>query len=545
MAENWNPDYLAEYKRRIELFDNMHDDPYFLAACKLHYKYNPIDFISDVCVTYDPRVSDPMPRLMPFILFPRQIEFVTFLHQCLNEKQHGLIEKARDVGASYLCVAFTVWLWLFYPETAIGWGSRKEEYVDKKGDTKAIFPKIRQLIEYVPPLLLPKDFNMERDATYMKIINPENGAIISGEAGANQGRGSRNTIYFKDESAHYEQAELIEAALGDNTDVAIDISSVNGTNNVFYRKRMAGEIWYPDVKPTKGKLRVFIFDWSENPLKTQEWYDARRAKAESEGLLHIFAQEVERNYSAAVDRLIIHPDWINAAVDAHKVLKLPVEGSKVAGQDVADEGGDRNALSIRHGWVLRHADHWGGSAGDAARQAVPICVEWGVTELYFDSIGIGAGFKEAINNMMEIVNEKGQPTFPQNLGVYPWNAGAKPLDGDSHIIPGDAQSPTNEDQYANLKAQAWFRVRSRFYKTYRAVKFGERYEAEELISLDSTLPRLQEIKNELSQPQYKNSQNGKVMVDKKPSGAASPNIADSIVMCFCPCREVSIFDCLY
>jgi hypothetical protein len=59
------------------------------------------------------------------------------------------------------------------------------------------------------------------------------------------------------------------------------------------------------------------------------------------------------------------------------------------------------------------------------------------------------------------------------------------------------------------------------------------------------MPRLHELKNELSQAQYKKSElNGKVIVDKKPKGGSSPNLADAFIMCDNPCRELSIFDVL-
>src|SRR5690606_18584010 len=133
-----------------------------------------------------------------------------------------------------------------------------------------------------------------------KLANNDNGATITGESGDNIGRGGRKSRYFKDESAHYERPELIEAALGDNTDVQIDISSVNGLGNVFHRRREAGVLWEPGAKIEPGMTRVFIFDWRDHPEKTQEWYDRRKARAEREGMQHIFAQEVDRNYSAAV-----------------------------------------------------------------------------------------------------------------------------------------------------------------------------------------------------------------------------------------------------
>lgn len=526
----WDPDYKREFERRLENRNKLTADPKLRALVMKHYEASPVEWINDWCITFDPRNVKPTPRLMPFILFPRQEDFVEFLRSCLEDKESGLVEKARDMGATWLCCAFSVWLWLFRSDTVVGWGSRKEEYVDKRGDPKAIFPKLRQILEYLPPWMLPAGFNPTVHATYMRIVNPVNGSAITGEAGDNLGRGGRTTIYFKDESAHYEHAELIEAALGDNTDVQIDISSVNGSANVFYRRRMAGEVWRVDSSPESGKTRVFVFDWRDHPLKTQEWYDRRRKKAESEGLLHLFAQEVDRDYSGSIDRVIIHPDWIRAAIDAHLKLDFPTSGEKIAGQDVADEGGDKNALALRHGVVLTYADHWGGDAGEAAKSAVPICTEHGVRELYYDSIGVGAGFKVGINNM----NASNQ--LPAGFKAIPWDAGAAPLDPKKNIIPGDKQSPTNEDQYANLKAQSWWRLRTRFYKTFRAVNHGDKYDPSELISLDSTLPLLHEIQLELAQAVHKYKTDGKVLVDKKPSGAKSPNLADAVVIAFNPVR---------
>jgi phage terminase large subunit len=538
-GKNWPPNYLAEFARRESLLDDLETDLELRQDFLTHYKHNPIDWITDWGITFDPRNKDPLPKVMPFMMFQKQRDFIEFLLPCLNDNESGIVEKARDMGASWLCVAFSTWLWLFHDGSAIGWGSRKEEYVDKKGDPKAIFPKIRQQLEYLPHWMLPKGFGMDTHATYMKIINPENGATITGEAGDNIGRGGRTSIYFKDESAHYEHPESIEAALGDNTDVQIDISSVNGSANVFYRRRMAAEMWEQGKVIARGMVRLFIFDWRDHPGKTQEWYDARYRKAEREGLMHVLAQEVDRDYTSSVDRVIIESKWVRAALDAHIKLGFGAGGEKTAGQDVADEGGDKNALAIRHGVILQYVDHWAGDPGEAANIAVPKCIEYQVNELYYDSIGVGAGFKVGINNL-----KKMQAFNPKTLRIYPWNAGAKVLDPEEHLIPNDDQSPTNEDFFENLKAQAWWKLRTRFYKTWRCITYGEVYNSNELISLPSQMPKVQELMMELSQAIHKYSKSGKTMVDKKPDDARSPNLADAVVMCYCPVREISIFDVL-
>ena len=541
----WDIDHTRIFLERTKLNKYLAENPDARHNQNQYYNYHCIEWINDWCITFDPRNEPPRPKFMPFILFPKQREFVQFVLECWHDKEDGLCEKSRDMGMTWLCCAISVWMWLYWEGSTVGWGSVLAHNIDDRGNPKSIFLKIRQIIQTLPPWMVPRGYNERWHAPSMKIIHPNKmwRSTIVGEGGVNIGRGGRTSIYFKDESAHYEQPDLIEASLSENTNVQIDLSSVNGTNNPFYRKRIAGEVWYPGCTIAKGKTRIFIFDWRDNPLKTQEWYEIRRKKFDDNGLAHIFAQEVDRNYSASVERIIIPPEWVNAAVDAHKILGFDPYGEKVAAQDVADEGGDKNALAIAHGCVLRYCEDWGGDPGEAAQRAIPACVDYGVTRLAYDSIGVGAGFKVEINNMKKSLDEKGRSTFPCHLLVLPWNAGASPVDPDGNIIPGDDKSPTNDDQYANLKAQAWFRLRTRFKKTYEAVRNGAPYVQSEIISIDSSIPKLHQIKNELSQAQSKKSEaNGKTIVDKKPKGGKSPNLADAIVMCYCPVTEVSIFD---
>ena len=517
----WNPDYLEIYRKRVKLI-NLAQHPEKRATIISHYKHDPVAFINDFVTTYDPRAGQPF---IPMALFPKQVDFIHFLHECLLDKQSGLVEKSRDVGASWLCCAFAAWMFLFNAGSSVGFGSRVESDVDKLGDPDSLFEKIRMILKGLPAFLLPERI----DKAYMRIINSDTGSTITGGSGDNIGRGGRSSIFFKDESAHYEHPEMIEAALSANTDVQIDVSSVHGTNNVFYRRRMAGELWSPGAKIPLGKTRVFIFDWKDNPLKNQAWYDEKRKKWEDDGLLHIFAQEVDRDYSASLDRVIIPAAWVKAAIDAHKKLNINETGEKTGGLDVADEGGDKNALAVKYGIVLKYAEAWGeGDTGQTARKAIEICKEMAVPLLMYDCIGVGAGVKAETNRLLAEGMLK--------LAVEPFNAGSNPEDAERRVIPHDSSSPKNEDFFANLKAQAWWSLRQRFEKTYKMVTQGIVFPHEELISIDSNIPRLHEIEIELSQATRTYNGKGKMLVDKKPNGGKSPNLADAIVMCYNPRR---------
>jgi phage terminase large subunit len=552
---SWPPNYKSVYAWRIAQLKKMRATAMHKSGKRvgfvgaLEYYSKPehcVEFIQDWLDTYDPRKTGDAPKWMPFVLFKRQKEFVDFILELIADQESGLVEKSRDVGLTWLCCAVSVWAWLFVPGFAIGWGSRREDLVDELGIIDSIFEKIRLLIRRLPREFLPDGFNEKEHLTFMRCINPANGATIGGESGDNIGRGGRKSIYFKDESAHYERPLKIEAALGDNTNVQLDISSVNGLGNPFHRRREAGEEWRPGTKIEHGKVRVFVVDWRDHPEKTQAWYDARKSKWVAEGAEHIFAQEVDRNYSAALANTIIPLEWIKAAIDAHVKLGIADDGGDAAGFDVADEGGDTNAFARRKNIILKQVEEWGDrDTGVAARRALGFSLMFLGIQVEYDAIGVGSTVKAEYNRLRD---ERWAEIVAMNLYVdqrdalmakypvfNPWNAGAKVQWPYNRLIVGDPESILNRDFFANLKAQAWWSLRLRFQRTFMAVTQGAKYDPDLLISLDSTLPLIRKIEKELAQPTFdKATGTLKMVVEKKPEGTKSPNLADAIVMCYFP-----------
>jgi hypothetical protein len=84
-------------------------------------------------------------------------------------------------------------------------------------------------------------------------------------------------------------------------------------------------------------------------------------------------------------------------------------------------------------------------------------------------------------------------------------------------------------------------MRLRFQSAYRAVVEGMPYSADALISIDPALPELNQLCVELSQPTYTLTAAGKVIIDKVPDGAASPNLADACCICFSPFQSGAYF----
>ncbi|WP_304675750.1 PBSX family phage terminase large subunit [Neisseria polysaccharea] len=220
---------------------------------------------------------------------------------------------------------------------------------------------------------------------------------------------------------------------------------------------------------------------------------------------------------------IIKPSWIEAAIDAHEKLGFSAAGRRILGFDVADEGDDANATVLRHGSVVTDMRQWRGQDVIYSADKVYLYAqEQNVDRIVYDNIGVGAGVKAQFRRKNGKVQTLG---FNASGAVY--KPDAKYTD-----------DKKNRDMFANIKAQAWWMVRDRFYKTWRSVRHGDSYPEDQLISLSSSLHELEYLTAELSRPQVDYDQNGRVKAeskkDMKKRGIPSPNRADALVMAFAP-----------
>lgn len=373
-----NPDYSLVFAARIAAIENLRAKPELLPGVEAFYKDNPVAFVNDFGMTFDPRLAEiGKSTMVPFVLFPKQVEFINWLHERWRKREDGLAEKSRDMGVSWLCCAFAVWMWRFHPGTVVGFGSRKEEYVDKLGDPKSLFWKIRQFIGLLPRELRPLGYDEKTHAPHMRIINPDNGAAIVGEAGDNIGRGNRTSIYFKDESAFYEHAESVDAALSQTSNCKIDVSTPNGPGNPFYRKAHG------------GKISKFEFDWRSDPRKNEAWYQRQCAVLDPV----VVAQEIDRNYEGSIANSFISGELVTTAMSRGPMEVQPTGGLMV-GIDVARFGDDKTVMSFRRGRVLLKQIAW--AKHDLVQTAARARNEIAAynirpDQIAVDTIGIGAG----------------------------------------------------------------------------------------------------------------------------------------------------------
>lgn len=299
-------------------------DPEFAAQLVEMCRQDMLFYINTFCYTYDPRKK---PAAIPWITWEFQDECLMDLDACIDEGQDAVIEKSRDMGASWMCLAVLEWRWHFHPRQSFLVVSRKEEYVDKSDDPKSLFWKIDFIHKYQPPWLLPSGFELGADnpnRVKLGIHNHDNDSTIDGEStNGDVARGDRRTAIFLDEFASVENGWGVNAATADATNCRIKNSTPKGCANAFYEDRC------------NPSTRVYRLHWTLHPEKAaglyfddkgkprSPWYDREVSRR---GSPIEIAQELDIDYHGSdsnffdaividehVTRYSLTPYWIGEA----------------------------------------------------------------------------------------------------------------------------------------------------------------------------------------------------------------------------------------
>lgn len=533
-----NPDYLPIWKARIERLNKLRADPALLQAVRFYYREHPADFINDWGVTVDPRVAAKgRPAIMPLLLWPKQREWVNWQYQNWLDSEAGTTVKSRDVGISWLAMGFSIAMCVTHDDFGVGFGSEKEDKVDRSGDPDCLFHKGRMFLLYLPSEF-KGGWTLQKHSAHMRLTFPDTGSAITGEAGDNIGRGGRKSIYFVDESAHVPNPKNVDASLSGNTDCRQDMSSVWGTANSFYERAH------------NPSIRRFDFHWKDDPRKDEEWEKKKRGELDPV----IFAAEYDCNFTASVEGVVIPAVWVTAAIDAHKLLGIQPTGYRQGALDVADTGKDANAFAIGQSFLVEDVESWKGTEdldiAHSVENTFTLCDLRGLRGYFYDADGLGAGVRGDARK----INEARTASGGRRIQVSPFR-GSGEVYSPTDIVKGTER--TAEDFFENAKAQAWWHLRSKFQYTFRLIerlKAGEDAQAlraeinpSQFISIARDFPKRARLCIELSQPIWMQSKRGKVMVDKCPVGTktevrnaiVSPNLADAVMMLHAP-RDGSI-----
>lgn len=254
-------EYRANLEWRHRMLQRCETDPAYQAKVRALYHKDIVFAFNAFFFTLDVRRR---PRHhQPFCTYPYQDDFLIGLSDAIEEGRDYPVEKSRDMGVSWMVLGAFFWFWM-KPQGGYDFlcGSRIEDYVDKKGDMRALFPKLRYLLYRHPPWLRPKRFNPRKHDTYMKLVNPETGSSITGESNnANFSTGGRYAAILYDEFAKWETTDKSAwTAGGDATPCRIPVSTPFGAAGQFY-----------ELVSDEGREKARLH-WSLHPRKAEGAY---------------------------------------------------------------------------------------------------------------------------------------------------------------------------------------------------------------------------------------------------------------------------------
>lgn len=294
---------------------------------------------------------------------------------------------------------------------------------------------------------------------------------------------------------------------------------------VPYEKELRSKGYYED------DLRLIVWiNYNDNPffpsvLNYERLDDKKRMSAAE--YAHTWLGETYDE----VDGSIIPVEWFEAAIDAHEKLGFKGEGAIIASFDPSDEGGDAKGLAVRHGSVVLDVQERKiGDVNDGCDWAVDEALRFNSDHFIFDGDGLGIGLKRQVDQALS-----GKKV---DYHIFKGSSGVDDPDLD-YIDSSDRDSSkrkTNKDTFLNKRAQYYWKLRDRFYNTYRAVEKGEYINPDDMISLSSSIENLEQLKSEVCRIPLKRNNNGKIQImskldmSKKPYQLPSPNMADSLMM---------------
>lgn len=284
---------------------------------------------------------------------------------------------------------------------------------------------------------------------------------------------------------------------------------------------------------------IVMINWRDNPWWTA---DMERLRLHAYNTLPRAKYDWiwEGAFNDSVQDGLILAEWFDACIDAHVKLNIPIRGAKMAAHDPSDEGGDSKGYAMRHGIVvLRVEEKTTGNVNEGGHWACALANQDQVDTYTWDCDGMGIALTEQtardFSGTSRVISAfKGSESPDNPSAMYePHEDGA--------IIIGRKK---NEDAFKNKRAQYYFMLRDRIYRTYRAVHHGEYSDPDKLISFSSKIPLLSKLRAELCRMPVK-TDNGsgyfelytkQVMLSK--FKISSPNLADPVMMLMRPVQAV-------
>lgn len=258
---------------RKSLLDEGYRNPEFANGVWLMCSQDLLFFCDAFGWMYDPRREDLPDSPYPFVTWPFQAPTLLGISAAIEGKHDLLIQKSRDMGASWMILYVLTWRFIFRKHQSFLIASRKEDLVDDRGNPDSLFWKIDCILEHLPEWIRP---NVDR--TNMHMENMDGRSVIDGESTNKAiGVGGRRTALMLDEVAQMSDGMAIIEATADVSKCRLFNSSFYGTGDAFYLHSRKCQVqiklpWWLHPEKAEGLY------YGPHGKRRSPWYDAEDAR---------------------------------------------------------------------------------------------------------------------------------------------------------------------------------------------------------------------------------------------------------------------------
>lgn len=291
-----------------------------------------------------------------------------------------------------------------------------------------------------------------------------------------------------------------------------------------FEKQLRRDRWYEDDLHMIAWINYDQNPWFPPELEAERMHD--------KGVLTPAEYEHKwlGDFNDTIENAIIAPAWFDACVDAHLKLNIDVRGVEVISHDPSDTGYDNKGLAYRHGILIKDVmEEERGDINEGADWAIDYAESIKPDVFVWDCDGMGIGLRRQFSQAFA-----GKHT---RLELF---HGAASVDNPEALYEQDdpntthATSKTNRETFRNRRAQYYWHLRDRCWKTYRAVAKKEMRDPTELISFSSTIKDMDVLRDEICHVPKKDNGAGLLQIATKREmavlGIDSPNMADAVMM---------------
>lgn len=274
---------------------------------------------------------------------------------------------------------------------------------------------------------------------------------------------------------------------------------------------------------------IIEMNYEDNPWFPKE-LDGERADDKKRISRAMYDHIWHGAYNDAIENSLILAEWFDACIDAHTKLGFAPKGVKIAAHDPSDTGPDSKGYCLRHGAVILDVcEKIDGDINEGGDWATGLSIQAGADSYTWDCDGMGVGLNRQTDASfagkgVQVAMFKGSESPDFSEAIYePAQGGA--MSGQKTI----------GDTFKNKRAQYYFDLRDRVYRTYRAVEHGEYQDPDKMISFSSGIDVLRQLRAELCRIPVKPNGSGRFELYTKEEmknkfKVKSPNLADSVMM---------------